>query len=196
MNRTAAIALSTLIAGPALAGGLDAPVTTPVVAAPVVMAAPVVSDWTGAYAGLSLGTGTVGAERNGTSQPDADLTTYGLFGGYNYDMGRAVIGGELSYDRLDIDVANADDDNGVVRLMARAGYDAGMFMPYVTAGFASMKNQGVSDNGYAYGVGADVRVGTNFVVGAQYLRHEFEEFDDSGIDYNADQFAIRAAYKF
>lgn len=189
MNRIAALSITALMAAtPALADGpAPAPVT------PVVIA-PASSDWTGAYLGLSIGTGNGEATQRGVSE-ESDMTTYGLFGGYNYDMGNMIAGVELSYDRLEIKDVDTDKSN-VLRLMGRFGYDAGQVFPYVTAGFAKADLGDRSDSGYAVGVGADFRVTDNFVVGAQYLHHSFDDFDDTGIDFKANLFQIRAAYKF
>lgn len=194
MKRIVALALSTVIAGPALADGPSVAVITPPVIAPPAPAA----DWTGPYIGLAIGKGQLGGDTGNVLETDDDIdfNTYGLFGGYNYDMGRAVVGGELSYDKINVDDFD-DVDASVLRVMARVGYDAGNFMPYATAGFARAEVEEVSENGYAYGVGVDALFGNNFVVGAQYLRHQFDDVDDiEDANLNANLFQIRAAYKF
>lgn len=195
MKRIAIITLAAAIAGPALADGPTVAVVTPPVIAPVAPAA----DWSGAYVGLSLGTGSGKLTFNGNQvSPDLDFNSYGVFAGYNYDMGRTVVGGEISYSDLNIDDAPSGFDSSALRVMGRVGYDAGRFMPYATAGFASLKAESNDATGYAYGVGVDALLGNNFVVGAQYIRHQFTDIDNapSSAEIEANQFEIRAAYKF
>lgn len=198
----ATLALVTLGGTTALAGGLTAEIVeapiVPVVQQPAPVFVP--SDWTGFYAGGVAGTGdvTVGTNLDDPAL-ETDATSYGLYAGYNLDLGTFVIGGEISYDVLEFDV-NEDLDNSVLRVGARAGYDAGAFLPYVTAGFANLTTEAfgdeVDDNGYYYGVGVDYRATDNIVVGAQYLRHEFEDFNEGGADIQADLAQIRIAYQF
>lgn len=88
-------------------------------------------DWTGFYAGAQYGKGSFELSGNGVSA-DEDMDAYGLHGGYLRDFGKFVLGGELDYNKLDID--NVDDKGDLTRLRARAGYDMGRFMPYVTLG--------------------------------------------------------------
>ncbi|WP_458790713.1 outer membrane protein [Yoonia sp. MH D7] len=189
------IALSSvLIAGTAstaFAGGLAEAV---VVAAPVVVtAAPVVmsNDWTGFYVGGSFGKGEVD---DGVSD-ELDADNYGVHAGYLRDYGSIVVGGELEYSRLDVDTIN---DADVLRLKGRVGYDAGAFLPYLTAGAAqlSLKDADLDDTGYFYGIGADYAFNDNFRVGAEVLQHEFEDFNDSGFDVSAQTLALRVSYSF
>lgn len=180
--------LSTLIAAPALAGGLNEPVAAP---APAPAPTPVViptADWTGFYAGGSLGTATVD-----TGDAEIDGTTFGLHGGYNYDLGNVVVGGELEFSRLMLDT-DGDPEADVLRLKGRVGYDAGTFLPYVTAGLAQLDSDdlGLSgEDGAFYGLGADFAVTDSVLVGAEFLQHEF---DDAGIE--AQTLGLRASFKF
>ena len=183
---TLSAALAALIAGPALAGGNDVPVETPAVAAP----APVIpvasgTDWTGFYLGGSLGTADV-------NDGDLDGQGLGIHGGYNYDLGNIVLGGELDYSRVQFDDSDAEAD--VLRLKGRVGYDAGNFLPYVTAGFAQIDSDDLgldSEDGAVYGVGADFAVTDNVLVGAEFLRHDFDDADTE-----VDTFGVRASFKF
>ncbi|PIE09914.1 MAG: hypothetical protein CSA72_09815 [Rhodobacterales bacterium] len=179
-------AVLAVTAGAALADGMAQVSPTTTLIAPA-------SDWSGAYVGLSAGTGQ--AENKGTNA-EVDLNTYGVFAGYNYDMGQYVIGAEVSYDQIDIEGCRSCDDR-VMRVMARIGYDAGRALPYLTAGFASLDlENGGNDNGFAYGVGADFKVTDRIVVGAQYIQHDFNDFNDTGNDLKAGVFSLRAAYRF
>lgn len=186
MKHIAVLALAGLAAAPALADGFaPAPVTPPVIAP--------ASDWSGAYVGLAAGAGT-SASTAGERVNEHDGDYYGLFAGYNYDLGKAVIGAELSY--TDIDLGFADVDNSVTRLMVRAGYDAGRVMPYMTLGAAFFDLDGGSDTGFAYGLGVDMRAGAHVIIGAQYVHEEAEDFAGTDQDVENEYVQLRVSYKF
>ena len=118
------------------AGGMADPVMVPAPAPVAVAPAPIPrgSDWTGFYAGGQLGYGQV--ETPAFSEDQDDLI-YGLHAGYNYDLGNFVVGAEIDYDWTQIgDSGSGIDLDNVARLKLRAGYDAGQFLPYITAGMA------------------------------------------------------------
>ncbi len=200
MTLSAATLLATGTA--AFAGGMAEPVMTPaptVVAAPVAVA-PMSADWSGFYAGASLGYGQVSASDNLFNGEEPDGALYGLHAGYNYDFGRFVLGGELEYQGTDIqDDASGIDLDAVARAKVRAGYDAGNFMPYLTAGYAQAYTGGAldaDDGGAFYGVGVDYQFGQNFVIGAEVLQHQFDDFDGTGVDLDATTASLRVSYKF
>ena len=194
-------ALTTALAGTsAIAGGLVDPVVDPIVEQPVIIPAadPVpMSDWTGPYVGLQYGTGSADSE----SADEVDINTMGVQAGYLYDLGSVVLGAELDYANVNFDEdSDADLDGNVARLKARAGYDAGRFLPYLTAGVAKLdlEEDGVeaSDNGSVYGLGVDFKVTESFLLGAEYLKHDFSDFDDTGVDLEADTLSVRASFQF
>ena len=187
---------SAFAATSAVAGSIAEPVVEQPVIIPAADPAPV-SDWTGPYVGLQLGTGSV--ESSGVD--DVDINTMGVQAGYLYDMGALVLGGELDYANVDFDDDfGVDADGDVTRLKLRAGYDAGRLLPYLTAGVASMDIEAngfeASDQGSVYGLGLDFKATENVLVGAEYLRHDFSDFDDTGVDFEADTLSIRASYQF
>lgn len=191
----AAVAVS---AAPVLAGGLTPPAPTPVVPVPVAPAVPVSADWTGLYAGGSLGYGDVTGST--TLGEDVNGLTYGVHGGYMYDMGSIVLGAELEYAMTEItdDTIGLDVDS-VLRGKVRVGYDAGDFLPYVTVGMAQLTTSGAiddSDTGYLYGIGADYRMTDSLRIGAEVLRHEFDDYADSGIDVSATTLGVRVSFAF
>ena len=190
---SAALLLSTGSA--AFAGGLAEPVMAPAPAPVPVAAAPIVtsSDWSGFYVGGQAGAGNV--ELDATTTTDLDLNNYGVQAGYLYDLGSFVVGGEASYNKLDIDTLG--DDNSVTRVGAIAGFDAGRFMPYLAGGYASLDTDALGqDNGYYYGVGATYAVTDSINVGVEYLKHEFDDFNDTGTDVTADTTSLKVSYKF
>lgn len=189
---------ASLVAGSALAGGYTAPVANPepIVAAPVVIED--TSDWTGFYAGAQYGKGSFELS-DSTGSADEDMDAYGLHGGYLHDFGKFVLGGELDYNKLDID--NVEDKADLTRLRARAGYDMGRFMPYVTLGVANLSADGdgydISETDVTYGIGGDFKVTNNFTVGAEYTKQDFSDVDDiDGLDLDTDMVQLRAAYHF
>ena len=199
MRTTLLAGLATFaLAAPAFAGGMDEPIITP---APAPMPAPMPvasSDWSGFYAGGSLGYGDVTG--SATLGDDVNGVTYGIHGGYLYDLGNYVVGGELEFEGGNItdDVAGLDVDS-VARLKFRAGYDAGQWLPYVTIGAAQLTTSGAiddNDTGAFYGIGADYQVSDRMRVGAEVLQHEFDNFAGSGIDVDATTLAARVSFQF
>ena len=189
----------TAVAGYATAGGLAEPVVTQA-PAPVPIAAPVSTgrDWTGFYVGGSLGFGDLDVPN---TTGDFEGTTFGGHVGYNYDLGNIVIGGELEIvgtNDFTLDGGDLELDS-VLRAKARAGYDAGNYLPYVTAGFAqatvSTDGADLEDNGLFYGVGLDFALSDTITIGGEVLRHEFDDFDGAG-DVTADTFGLRVSYNF
>lgn len=195
--------LALALATPAVAGNLSEPVveTAP---APVAMTpAPVSfgSDWTGFYAGGSLGYAGV-TDDDDVFASDFEGLTYGVHAGYDYDFGSFVLGGELEISGFDLSDSNTGTDvDSVTRLKLRAGYDAGNFLPYIAAGAAQLNtSSGVlgseSDTGYFYGAGVDYRLGNGMRVGAEVLQHEFDDYAGSGIDADALTGNLRVSFEF
>lgn len=190
---SAAVAASTTTA--AFAGGLAEPTIVAVPATVPMAPVPAPSDWTGFYVGGSIGTGDVKSDGSAL----ADALSLGVNGGYLADLGDYVIGGELEYSALDFENAGDDFDASVLRLKARAGYDLGALLPYVTAGAAQLTiedGSGVNDFGYFYGVGADYAVTDSIRVGGEVLQHEFEDFNNDGADISATTMGLRVSYSF
>lgn len=188
---------ASVLATTAFAGGYTTPVepVAPVVVEPVVAVDP--SDWTGFYAGAQYGTGSF--ELNDTAGLDSDQDAYGLHAGYLHDFGQFVLGGELDYNKLDID--DVDDKGDLTRLRARAGYDMGRFMPYVTLGVAKLSadtgTYDISETDVTYGIGGDFKVTDAVTIGAEYSKQDFSDVDDiDGLDLDTDLVQLRAAYHF
>lgn len=190
------------LAAPAIADGIGAPaVEAPVT--PVAPLAPVSvssgSDWTGGYVGGSLSFGDLSA--SSTFGDDFNGGGLGVHAGYNYDLGSIVLGGEIEFTGFDItDDATGQDLDSVIRAKVRAGYDAGAFLPYITVGVAQASTSGalgdLESDGVLYGIGVDYSVSDVVTVGAEALRHEFDDFDSTGIDLDADTFSLRISYDF
>lgn len=184
---------ASLFAVTAHAGGYVAPVVEPAPAPVVAPVAAPVSDWTGFYAGLQYGQGDADVNFDGDSV-SSDFDAYGVHGGYNRDFGQFVLGGELDYNRVDLDEAGEGD---LVRLRGRAGYDLGRFMPYVSLGAAHVETDDLSETAFTYGIGADFKVTERMTLGAEYTRQDFDDVNDvSGFDIDSDMVQVRASFRF
>lgn len=183
-----------LTAAPVLAGSLDEPVMTE---QPMVQAAPIVvtGDWTGGYVGGQLGYANVDVD--GT---DGDGPFGGLHAGYQSDMGTWVVGGEVDYDFADIELDGGGTIDNIARLKLRGGYDMGNTLFYATAGAAyaeaDVGGSNFSDWGWLAGIGLDVKLSQAVSVGGELLYHQFDDFDDTGLDVDATTIAARVSYHF
>ncbi len=189
------VAMSGALAMPALAGGYSAPVTEAPVAAPVV-AVPVGTDWTGGYVGAQIGYGDVSA-----GAVDGDGATYGLRGGYDWDLGDWVLGAGVDWDKTDIDLGGGPDNiDNIARLKFRAGYDLGRTLIYGTAGAARAEGDigGVSrsDNGWFAGIGADYALNDRWTLGGEVLHNQFDDFDNTGTDIDATTASVNVGFRF
>ena len=184
-------------------------------------------NWTGAQVGVQAGYGWV---KDRTNAPDPALCfpgpevcaasgnddVYGLFAGYNHQIGNFVVGAEISYTHH----ASAFNDISTVAMhdttvvAARAGYAVNRVMAYGFLGavygrttadalpsppFApnmAAENWSGNDWGLAYGLGVDVAVTENVFVGLRYERQEYKNFNDLNIDAWSDSGTMRVGYKF
>lgn len=174
------------------AGSADPAPAEPMVVEPVAVAPMQLGgDWTGPYGGLSLGQAWVEDDDNDDSE-----MIYGVHGGYDYDFGQFVLGGELDYQTGDSLNLGAEDVDDVVRLKMRAGYDLNRTLVYGVLGAAQLNTDNFDDTGWVAGLGAEYLVTDNVSVGAEYLYHQFDDFDDTGLDIDADTLSLRANFRF
>ena len=149
---------------------------------------------------------------------DGDGLIGGAFAGYQYDFGNFVLGAEVDLNATNLDFGddeffggdvNFDDDDEtdggisvrqIHRAKLRAGFDAGDALIYGVAGAAYLEAEGVhenlSDMGYVLGAGIDYKVTEDVVVGAEVLHHQFDDFDDTGINADVTSIQARVAYQF
>ncbi len=190
---------ATAFGGAAYAGSLvDAPVEAPVyqpAPAPAPMAA--AGDWTGFYTGLQLGYADVEGKDAGVGL-DGNNGTYGFHAGYDYDFGQFVLGGELDYDKTDIDLAGgAANIDSVARIKLKGGYDLGNTLVYATAGAARADTSVGTETGPFVGVGMAYRVNDSYQIGAEVLQHRFSDIGGAaGVDADATTFNLRGSLRF
>jgi predicted porin len=161
--------------------------------------------------------GTLSFEADVGSDLEGDGTLFGVNAGYDRDFGRFVLGGEVQYERSEIEAGFDEGDldvtevilglDSVFRAGVRAGFDGGRFMPYFTGGYARAEvefNSGAlsTDATYAggyFGVGVDYRLRDDVTLGAQVLRTDFDQIDGEdiqGADVGLDTVGLRATYNF
>lgn len=196
MKRIAVLALGTMIAAPAFAGGPVVVAEEPVVVAPapVAVVEPVTGDWGGAYVGAQLGYGNGGSA-------DGDGAIGGVHAGYRWDLGRTVLGVQGDYNVSDLkgdgDVIEGDK---MMSLKGQAGYDLGKTLIYATAGVAKADldifGEGYSDTGYVAGVGVDYALTPNWTLGGELSTYSFDNFDDTGVKYDPTTVQVKASYNF
>lgn len=201
----------------ALAGGLSEPVATPVVVAPpaVTVAPPMArGDWTGGFVGAQLSWGQITSDAlDSATEDELKGLTYGVSAGYDRQFGRFVLGGEAAYEWSSIgyeaedaagDTVNVLSLDNVLRAGVRAGFDGGRVLPYLTGGYTRAETSSEAGGfegtlqGYYFGLGLDYRVSDRVTVGAQALRHEFDQFEGEDLDENlrADTLQLRASFRF
>ena len=195
LGSAAAVSIS-MLGTTAFAGSLADPVVE-TVATPVFEPVAVDTGWTGFYGGLNLGYADIDTNVAATG----DGMTYGLHAGYDYDFGNFVLGGELEYDKADIDLSLANGTvaanvDSVARLKLRGGYDLGSTLIYATAGVARVDTDLGNENGEFFGVGMAYKVTESFTIGGELLEHRFDDIAGTGVDADATTFNLRGSFRF
>lgn len=201
--RTLAILGLGLLSAPvaAFAGGPMTPAAEAYVAPPMAMTPTRADgDWGGFYAGAQLGYGNITSNSAGL---DGNGAIGGIHAGYRFDMGRAVVGGELDYNLADIELGQGLFDtnlDSVTRLKVMAGIDMGRALIYLTGGAAyadaTLGGVSASDNGYFAGIGMDYQLTDQLNLGGELLGHRFENFDGTAVDLEAVTLQAKVAYRF
>jgi outer membrane immunogenic protein len=199
MKTIAALIATAALTAPAFAGG-------PTVVAEEPMIAPVAEayvapglDWTGAYVGAQLGYGDV--DSNGAALDGNDWFG-GVHAGYRWDLGNWVAGSELSYDATNIGLGAVagDELSDVLALKLTAGREIGNSLVYGTLGAAhanaSVGGAELSDTGLVYGMGFDYAVSERWTVGGEVTEHKFDNFDASGVDFDATTVKAKVGMRF
>jgi opacity protein-like surface antigen len=181
-----ALALATF--GTAHAGSLVEPV---VVSPPTAVYVDPGRDWSGFYAGVN---GDLGSLNNGG--PNISYYGYGVHGGYLADMGDFVVGGEVSYEYTTVDLAAPNDTWHRIGGDLILGYDAGDFMPHVTAGVAGLRQTaagGTWEMGWSAGAGASVMMSDNIMLTGRY---RYTRYDNLAGGVNAHAGKLMISFRF
>jgi outer membrane immunogenic protein len=172
---------------------------------PVIAQAQDASQWSGMYVGVASASNSGDMVYSDGGEFDLDGNNAGVILGYNHALGPWVVGGELAYSKGRVEeVGNTDFAyESWTDLKARGGYAFGSVLVYGTLGatFSTWDEGGNSfdGNGTLYGLGVDVLVSPNFVVGAEYLTRDMtSDWNNTGgtLDADVNTFTVRAAYKF
>ncbi len=197
MKTIGIMALACGLAGQAMAGGIGLPVSdAPVEAAPGAASS---FDWTGFYAGISAAVGQISDTAPGGFT--TDTSGYGLQVGYLRDLGTLVVGGELAYSKMDVDISSGSV--AATRLKLIGGYDAGRFLPYGFIGVAELElsnsTDSITDTVGSYGLGVRYAFGPEgqYVTGLEYIVEEKKNFANTGdTDVENQEVSLRFDYRF
>lgn len=180
-------------------------------------------NWSGAYIGGALGGNSIRANDETYGDGAASDTGFSgaLYGGYNFQADRWVLGieGDISFSDAEVDDGDyllplESRTTGSIR--GRVGYAIGNLLPYITAGVAIGKfrddHSGSGTNigretltGYAVGGGLEWGVTQNLIVRGEYIFSDYGKndfhFGSSGSDIHeiavrTHDFRIGLAYKF
>lgn len=150
-------------------------------------------DWTGPYAGFSFGY----ADADGPDGIGGNDTAFGPHIGYDYDFGNFVLGGELEYNRLNLDLGDSEGSlDSVSRLKLRGGYDFGPALGYVVVGTARAETSGDSDTAAVYGIGVAYPLSDRFVISGEALRQDFDVPSQSSGSLDTNVFNLRTTFRF
>ena len=169
--------------------------------------------WSGPYFGIHAGKGWSGLtsehpeqnwwtlEVNQQFKSDLAGALKGGQAGYNYQVGRWVIGGEVSYSDANMgNSANSPvfplndeyeaDINGIFTAIVRLGYDVSGTLIYLKGGYASAKIE--TSNSDRFRISRERGLYTGPTVGAG-IEHKLSPSISLGVDYNIVDLGSRQA---
>ncbi len=169
-------------------------ITAALAALTLIGATPVLAeDWTGPYAGFSFGY----ADADGPDGIGGSDAAFGPHIGYDFDFGSFVLGGELEYNRLNLDLGEGEGSlDSVSRLKLRGGYDFGSALGYVVVGTARADTSGDSDTAAVYGIGVAYPVSDRFVISGEALRQDFDIQSRPSGSLDTSVFNLRTTFRF
>jgi outer membrane immunogenic protein len=204
MRKVIAILLAGAVATPAFAAGDGGKLAEPPIEPPVMVPAPVaLYDWTGPYAGVTLGFGRV---TSNTTVPNASGVGGVLHLGYNMDFGNWVAGGQL--DLLPKALASLSSDgrrignSGQIKLRAGPKFGAdGRTFAFGTLGLAQVRSTdgaggSFTDNGWMVGVGAAHAVQDNLFVTGEINHHRFSNVGGGNNQVRANSANLGVSFRF
>lgn len=150
-------------------------------------------DWTGAYAGFSFGY----TDAEGPADSSGNDTTFGAHVGYDRDFGSFVLGGEVEYNWLSLNLSdNQGSLDNTASLKLRGGYDFGPALGYVVVGATRAETSTDSDTAAVYGIGVAYPIGDNFVISGEALRQNFDDVTRSNGGLDTNTFNLRTTFRF
>ncbi|MDX8353009.1 outer membrane protein [Cognatiyoonia sp. IB215182] len=162
-----------------------------------VPAAGFANDWNGPYAGIAAGSAEIDTDDG--AELDGDGNSLGIFAGYLFNLGGGLVSGiEVDYDETEYDIGDgAVEVDSTGRIKGRLGTELGSGLVYGTLGFVSATSPELGDDtGYLVGIGYDFPITENIDLGAELLNHEFEDYNNSGIDVGVTTLKARIAFNF
>jgi outer membrane immunogenic protein len=196
MKRASAIFIGPLAAilalGSAIAADLSPGYQAPIARAPYYPA--YVYSWTGFYLGINGGGGWGSSQWDGVGQFDLSGGLLGATIGYNWQIGRFVIGAEGDIDWSGIRGTTttyclpgcSTRNYWLTTVRGRLGYAFDRFLPYLTAGLAvgdinaslpGFPGGSVSNAGWTIGAGLEVGIVSNISLKAEYLFVDLADFN-------------------
>ena len=186
-----------------LSSASKAPTTMePIIEAPTRAPAPVMVDWTGGYAGASIGFGRASWDDGSTSSALGNL-----FAGYMADMGDYVIGGDVNYAPASLfgDFSTANEElRDAWALVGRVGLKMGqdgrtLASVGVGPSWVRTRDSGGNSNtalGVTAGVGVDYMIDDRWMLrsGLTYSRHGSVGSSETSVDSVAAH--VGAAFRF
>ncbi len=168
--------------------------TALIVAVTMLSAVPAVAeDWTGGYAGFSFGY----TEADGPNGSSGDDSSFGLHVGYDHDFGSFVLGSELEYNHLSLNLGQGEGTlDSLTRLKLRGGYDFGPALGYVVVGAARIDTSADNDTAAVYGIGVAYPVNDRFIISGEALRQNFDNVTRSNGSLGANTFNLRTTFRF
>jgi outer membrane immunogenic protein len=197
MKKLVPLAVAAVLAAPAaFAGSAAAPLVEPQIAAPAAPAMPASVDWTGPYAGVTLGFARTRWDEGRESHAGG-----GAHIGYNSDMGNWVVGGELGLaPGFDQTIGDREIKWGAAaRLKAGPKFGpGGNTWGFGSLGLAHVRSDDVNggdrqnSNGWLVGVGASHMLQNNVIVTGEINHSRF----NGESDFRSTGVALGVSFRF
>ncbi len=181
------------------------------------------SAWDGPYVGLAFSqfSGQNSYDYDPIEDYDLSGRMFGGFVGYHRSVSNLVLGGEFAISAGDVfeeDFEDRYEYNTLIDIKAKAGYDAGRFMPYGLFGLsyghftvdsldpvspttALRREFEKFEAGLLVGAGVNFAINEQFRISAELVSRSFDFTPPSvanlrDVDGTVNSFSIRASYKF
>jgi opacity protein-like surface antigen len=207
MKTMSALVLSFILSAPVLAGGPARIAADP---APAAAPAPVSRDWSGPYAGLTLGAAFGDLATNVPPRVrDVSEGAYAaIHAGYLFQRGRTVFGAELSYGTASaagVQNVPTTEFQRILDLKARIGFTTRNLLVYGVVGHSDvfLYDNPTNDfdmQGTSYGLGVELALSDRLSVGVEYMARDVSgtasvlSFLEA--DTNFDTLSLRASLSF